>query len=217
MDWEAVFNEIESTIDMSALNKVLDDKYKNGIVYPPREDIYSAFQLLPFQDVKVVIIGQDPYHGPRQSHGLAFSVNEGVKIPPSLRNIYKELESDLHITRSSGSLIDWAKQGVLLLNTTLTVDAGNAGSHKNLGWVSFTDAIIEKVSEHHEHVVFILWGKPAQSKTRLIDQDKHLIIKSVHPSPLSAYRGFFGSRPFSKANEYLTAHGKSPIDWSEPT
>ena len=217
MDWEAVFNEIESTIDMSALNKVLDDKYKNGIVYPPRADIYSAFQLLPFQDVKVVILGQDPYHGPRQSHGLAFSVNEGVKIPPSLRNIYKELESDLHITRSSGSLIDWAKQGVLLLNTTLTVDAGNAGSHKNLGWVPFTDAIIEKVSEHHEHVVFILWGKPAQSKTRLIDQDKHLIIKSVHPSPLSAYRGFFGSRPFSKANEYLTAHGKSPIDWSEPT
>ena len=217
MDWEAVFNEIESKVDMSALNKVLDDKYKNGVVYPPREDIYSAFQLLPFQDVKVVILGQDPYHGPRQSHGLAFSVNEGVKIPPSLRNIYKELESDLNITRSSGSLIDWAKQGVLLLNTTLTVDAGNAGSHKNLGWVSFTDAIIEKVSEHHEHVVFILWGKPAQSKTRLIDQDKHLIIKSVHPSPLSAYRGFFGSRPFSKANEYLTAHGKSPIDWSEPT
>lgn len=215
MDWEAVFNKIESKVDMSALNKVLDDKYKNGVVYPPREDIYSAFQLLPFQDVKVVILGQDPYHGPRQSHGLAFSVNEGVKIPPSLRNIYKELESDLNITRSSGSLIDWAKQGVLLLNTTLTVDAGDAGSHRNLGWVPFTDAIIKSVSDYHEHVVFILWGKPAQSKTRLIDKSKHHIIESVHPSPLSAYRGFFGSRPFSKANEYLTAHGKSPIDWSE--
>lgn len=215
MDWETVFEEIASTVDMPALNKVLDDKYKNGVVYPPRENIYHAFELLPFQDVKVVILGQDPYHGPRQSHGLAFSVNEGVKIPPSLRNIYKELESDLNITRSSGSLIDWAKQGVLLLNTTLTVDAGDAGSHKNLGWVPFTDAIIKSVSDYHEHVVFILWGKPAQSKLRLIDQDKHYIIESVHPSPLSAYRGFFGSRPFSKTNDYLKQHGKSPIDWSE--
>lgn len=215
MEWGDIFREIKTRIDMTALNEILETKYNNGEVYPPRDDIYRAFTLVPFEEVKVVIIGQDPYHGPNQAHGLAFSVNHGVKIPPSLVNIYKELNSDLNITRGSGNLEDWAREGVLLLNTTLTVDKGQAGSHRNIGWIPFTDAIIEYISAHREHVVFILWGKPAQSKARLIDTTKHLIIENVHPSPLSAYRGFFGSQPFSQVNDYLTAHNKSPVDWSE--
>ena len=217
MEWSDVFKAIKSRIDFNALNEFLENKYADGEVYPDRDDIYRAFELLPFNEVKVVILGQDPYHGPGQANGLAFSVNEGVKTPPSLVNIYKELEADLNIKRTSGNLDDWAKKGVLLLNTTLTVDKGQAGSHRKIGWVPFTDAVIEAISEHHEHVVFILWGKPAQSKSHLIDTSKHLIIQNVHPSPLSAYRGFFGSRPFSEVNEYLRKHNESPIDWSEET
>lgn len=215
MTWEDIFKEIKSHIDMTELNEFLEDKYNNGDVYPKREDLYQAFEKTPFENVKVVILGQDPYHGPNQAHGLAFSVSKDVKVPPSLVNIYKELETDLGIKRTTGNLEDWASQGVLLLNTTLTVDKGQAGSHRKIGWVPFTDAIIEYISEHLEHVVFILWGKPAQTKARFINKDKHLIIENVHPSPLSAYRGFFGSRPFSQVNDYLSTHNKVPIDWSE--
>lgn len=215
MEWNDIFRSIQQEVDFSSLQTKLEEKYKNGVVYPPRDEIYNAFRLLPFKQVKVVIIGQDPYHGKGQAHGLAFSVREGVKIPPSLVNIYKELKSDLGVTRTTGDLSDWARKGVLLLNTTLTVDESSAGSHKQLGWVPFTDAIIKSVSDYHEHVVFILWGKPAQMKEALIDTDKHLVIKNVHPSPLSAYRGFFGSRPFSMTNTYLETHDKEPIDWSE--
>jgi uracil-DNA glycosylase len=215
MEWAEVFKKIKAQHDFSTLEEVLDDKYRNGEVFPPREEIYTAFELTSFENVRVVILGQDPYHGERQSHGLAFSVNEGVKIPPSLRNIYKELEDDLGIERTGGSLKDWAAQGVLLLNTVLTVDAHEANSHRGLGWEKFTDSVIEIVSEGLENVVFVLWGKPAQKKETLIDGSKHLIIKSVHPSPLSAYRGFFGSKPFSRANEYLQANGRAAVDWSE--
>lgn len=215
MEWSEVFEKIKEKHDFSTLEEVLEDKYANGKVFPPRDEIYTAFELTSFENVRVVILGQDPYHGERQSHGLAFSVNEGIKIPPSLRNIYKELEDDLGIKRTGGSLKDWAAEGVLLLNTVLTVDAHEANSHRGLGWEKFTDSVIEMVSEELENVVFILWGKPAQKKEALIDGSKHLIIKSVHPSPLSAYRGFFGSKPFSRTNEYLEANGRTPVDWSE--
>lgn len=215
MEWSEVFEKIKEKHDFSTLEEVLEDKYANGKVFPPRDEIYTAFELTSFENVRVVILGQDPYHGERQSHGLAFSVNEGIKIPPSLRNIYKELEGDLGIKRTGGSLKDWAAEGVLLLNTVLTVDAHEANSHRGLGWEKFTDSVIEMVSEELENVVFILWGKPAQKKEALIDGSKHLIIKSVHPSPLSAYRGFFGSKPFSRTNEYLEANGRTPVDWSE--
>ncbi|SOC43032.1 uracil-DNA glycosylase [Salinicoccus kekensis] len=217
MEWSEVFAKIKEEHDFSTLEAVLEDKYENGKVFPPRDEIYTAFELTSFENVRVVILGQDPYHGERQSHGLAFSVNEGIKIPPSLRNIYKELEEDLGIRRTGGSLKDWAAQGVLLLNTVLTVDAHEANSHRGLGWEKFTDSVIKVVSEELENVVFILWGKPAQKKEALIDGSKHLIIKSVHPSPLSAYRGFFGSRPFSRTNEYLEENGRTPVDWSERT
>ncbi len=215
MEWKEVFRKIKEKHDFSTLEEVLDDKYKNGKVFPPRDEIYTAFELTSFENVRVVILGQDPYHGERQSHGLAFSVNEGIKIPPSLRNIYKELEADLGVKRTGGSLKDWAEQGVLLLNTVLTVDAHDANSHRGLGWEKFTDSVIEIVSEELENVVFVLWGKPAQKKETLIDTSKHLVIKSVHPSPLSAYRGFFGSKPFSRANAYLEESGRAPVDWSE--
>ena len=161
----------------------------------------------------MVILGQDPYHGPNQAHGLAFSVQPDAKFPPSLRNIYKELEDDIGCKRTTPHLQDWAKEGVLLLNTVLTVEAHQAHSHKNIGWEIFTDEIIKHVSSALEDVVFILWGKPAQSKIKLIDTERHHIIQSVHPSPLSAYRGFFGSKPFSKTNEYLIASGKESINW----
>ena len=215
MEWKDVFKEIRNTHDFTELNEVLEDKYQNGTVFPKREEIYKAFELTPFESVKVVILGQDPYHNVNQAYGLAFAVREGAKFPPSLRNIYKELESDLGIKRTTGNLSDWAREGVLLLNTVLTVDAHEANSHRGLGWETFTDSVIEAVSKYREHVVFILWGKPAQSKIKLIDTKKHKIIKSVHPSPLSAYRGFFGSKPFSETNEYLKSVGKKPIDWSE--
>ncbi|AKG75065.1 uracil-DNA glycosylase [Salinicoccus halodurans] len=215
MEWKGVFNSIKEENDFSGLEAELEERYSNGKVFPPRDQIYTAFDLTPFENVRVVILGQDPYHGEHQSHGLAFSVNEGVKIPPSLRNIYKELKSDLGIVREGGSLKDWATEGVLLLNTVLTVDAHEANSHRKLGWQPFTDGIIRHVSDDLENVVFILWGKPAQQKEKLIDTDKHLVIKSVHPSPLSASRGFFGTKPFSRTNDYLVENGRKPVDWSE--
>lgn len=215
LHWDSVFKKINENHDFSTLKETLSSRYQTGNVFPPREEIYTAFDLTPFENVKVVILGQDPYHGEGQAHGLAFSVNDGIKLPPSLRNIYKELEDDLGIKRYSGSLKDWAREGVLLLNTVLTVDESQANSHRGLGWEVFTDSVIEAVSDNLEGVVFILWGKPAQSKIKLIDTTKHHIIQSVHPSPLSAYRGFFGSKPFSQTNDYLVSQGFKAIDWSE--
>jgi len=187
---------------------------KTQIIYPADENIFNAFSLTPFDKVKVVIIGQDPYHGEGQSHGLAFSVQDSVPFPPSLRNIFTEYCSDLGFNiPTSGNLTSWAMQGVLLLNTVLTVRANVAHSHKNQGWELFIDAVIKKISDEKEHVVFILWGKPAQMKVKLIDERKHLVLKSPHPSPLSSYRGFFGSKPFSKVNNYLDEHGITKINW----
>lgn len=189
-------------------------EYEKHIVFPPGKLIFNAFDLCPFPEVKVVIIGQDPYHGPGQAHGLCFSVPDGIPIPPSLRNIYKEIENDMGIAApASGNLVRWAQQGVFLLNATLTVRAHQAGSHQKKGWEVFTDAVIQRISDQKEHVVFLLWGAYAQNKTALIDQSKHLILKSVHPSPLSASRGFFGNHQFSLANSYLKEHGLEPIQW----
>jgi uracil-DNA glycosylase len=196
------------------LSSVVQTAYTQGEVYPPIELVFTAFSLCPFSSVKVVILGQDPYHGHGQAHGLSFSVPEGITPPPSLKNIYKELASDLGVLpKTSGNLESWAKQGVLLLNATLTVLPGQPGSHQDLGWENFTDAVIRTISSEKEHVVFILWGKYAQAKKTLIDTSKHLIIESPHPSPFSARTGFFGSRPFSRTNEYLKEHGHLPIDW----
>jgi uracil-DNA glycosylase len=176
--------------------------------------IFNAFNYTPFEQVRVVIVGQDPYHGEHQAHGLSFSVPEGVKPPPSLVNIFKEITSDLGVTMSgSGNLSSWAKQGVLLLNATLTVEQGNAGSHQGRGWETFTDAAIAALNAQREHLVFVLWGSYAQKKGASINENKHLVLKSVHPSPLSAHRGFFGNHQFSKINEYLTQHGQTAIDW----
>lgn len=186
-------------------------------IYPPEHQVFEAFNRTPFEQVKVVILGQDPYHGPNQAHGLCFSVQRGVAIPPSLRNIYKELQADLGITPPShGHLMRWAQQGVLLLNATLTVRADSAGSHQKHGWERFTDAAIAAVAQQRQHVVFMLWGNYAQSKASLIDSSKHCILKAAHPSPLSASRGFLGCKHFSKANTYLEQHGISAIDWELP-
>lgn len=199
------------------LFKFIDQEYEEATVFPPKGLIFSAFEHTPYEKVKVVILGQDPYHGLNQSHGLAFSVQKGVKIPPSLRNMYKELESDLGIAPAShGNLTSWADQGVLLLNTVLTVREGEANSHQKQGWERFTDRVIEVLNEREEPIIFVLWGKPAQQKIPMINQDKHPIIQSFHPSPLSASRGFFGSKPFSKVNDFLIAYGKEPIDWKIP-
>ena len=188
--------------------------YRTAAVYPPAEDIFNAFHLTPLPDVKVVILGQDPYHEPGQAHGLSFSVMPGVEIPPSLVNIYQELHDDLGCKiPNNGCLTKWARQGVLLLNTVLTVRAHRAFSHKDIGWQEFTDAAIRVLAGQDRPLVFILWGRPAQQKASMITNPRHLILKSPHPSPLSAYRGFFGSRPFSKTNAYLEANGLTPIDW----
>ncbi len=193
---------------------ILSEKNKGKRVYPPGSQIFNAFNLTPFDKVKVVILGQDPYHGPGQAHGLSFSVPQGIPQPPSLVNIFKELKSDLGIDPPKhGNLESWAKQGVLLLNAVLTVNDAEAASHKNAGWEKYTDGVIKTVADRKEHVVFILWGRFAQNKETLIDSTKHFIIKSAHPSPLSAYAGFFGSKPFSKTNTYLREHGIEEIDW----
>ncbi|HNQ12086.1 MAG TPA: uracil-DNA glycosylase [Bacteroidia bacterium] len=201
---------------MLSLKEFLLEEQKNGnMVYPPRPQIFSALNHVSFEDVKVVIIGQDPYHGRGQANGLCFSVSEGVKAPPSLKNIFKEIESDIGISMSGKvDLTPWAKQGVLLLNATLTVRAGQAGSHQNRGWEQFTDRIISHIAEHRQGVVFLLWGKYAQAKQELIDQDKHHILVAAHPSPYSAYNGFFGNKHFSKCNQLLMQQGLSPINWA---
>ncbi len=184
-------------------------------IYPKGDQYFEALNLTPFQKVKVVIIGQDPYHGPGQAHGLSFSVQDGVRFPPSLQNIFKELQSDLLVEKPmSGNLQKWSEQGVLLLNAVLTVEDGNAGAHQGKGWELFTDSIIHALNKEKENLVFILWGSYAQKKGAFIDRKKHLVLESVHPSPLSSHRGFFGSKPFSKANAYLKANGLDPIDWS---
>ena len=189
-------------------------EYQEATIYPPGKLIFNAFNLCPFNKVKVVIIGQDPYHGPGQAHGLCFSVNDGVPAPPSLVNIFKEINNDLgKPIPQSGNLTRWAEQGVLLLNATLTVRAHQASSHQRKGWEEFTDAVIRKLAEEKEGLVFILWGAYAQKKGAFIDRNKHLVLTSVHPSPLSAHNGFFGNHHFSRANEYLVRNGKTAIDW----
>lgn len=192
----------------------LDEEYNNQEIYPAKEDVFNALNYTDFNDVKVVILGQDPYHGKGQAHGLSFSVNRDIKIPKSLVNIYKELNDDLACkVANNGYLKKWSDQGVLLLNTVFTVRAGLANSHKNYGWEIFSDLIISKLNERSKPVIFILWGKNAQSKEKLITNENHFIISSVHPSPLSSYRGFFGSKPFSKTNEILISLGEKAIDW----
>lgn len=213
-DWEDLLKDELNKDYYKKLRSFLIEEYKTRTIYPDMYDIYNALHYTPYKDVKVVILGQDPYHGPNQSHGLAFSVKYGVRIPPSLRNIYKELHDDLGcFIPNNGYLEKWARQGVLLLNTSLTVRAGQPNSHKNIGWERFTDHIIELLNEREDPIVFILWGSNAISKEKLITNKRHYIIKSVHPSPLSANRGFFGSKPFSKTNKFLMSIGKEPIDW----
>jgi uracil-DNA glycosylase len=190
------------------------EKEKGMIIFPPGNRIFSAFDQTPFDKVKVVILGQDPYHGMGQAHGLCFSVNDGIQIPPSLQNIFKELKTDNGFEiPQSGNLSKWANQGVFLLNATLTVRQNEAGSHQKKGWETFTDKVIQHISDQKEHVVFILWGKFAQSKNKLIDTTKHLVLVAAHPSPLSAYNGFLGCKHFSKTNDYLQRNHKEPIDW----
>lgn len=196
------------------LSAFLKEEYATKKIYPPHDDVFNAFAYTPYDAVKVVILGQDPYHQPRQAHGLCFSVNKGIPIPPSLMNIYKELNSDLGCTiPHHGFLVDWAKQGVFLLNTTLTVQESKPNSHYNKGWEIFTDTVIQKINEKETPVVFILWGRNARNKKALITNPKHLIIESAHPSPLSAYNGFFESRPFSRCNQFLSEQGITPIQW----
>ena len=196
------------------LTQFVRNEYRTSQIFPPGKQIFAAFDATPFNDVKVVIIGQDPYHGDRQANGLCFSVNEGIECPPSLINIFKELSDDLGVAmRTSGDLSDWARQGVLLLNSTLTVKAHCAGSHQGHGWETFTDAEINRLANMRNHLVIILWGSYAIRKGAFIDRSRHLVITSPHPSPLSAYRGFFGSRPFSTANAYLESNGIKPINW----
>lgn len=198
----------------AALADFVRAEYAQNACYPPGSLIFNAFNLCPFDKVKVVIIGQDPYHEPGQAHGLCFSVNDGVRFPPSLVNIFREIQSDLGTPMPpTGNLVRWAVQGVLLLNATLTVRAHQAGSHQNHGWETFTDAVISTLSAERSGLVFILWGSYAQSKARMIDSSRHLVLQSVHPSPLSAHRGFFGNRHFSRANQYLVSKGKQPIVW----
>ena len=213
--WQKHLSEEFEKPYFTELAAFVKKEYQEGKAYPPPKSIFRAFDLCPFDQVQVVILGQDPYHGPRQANGLCFAVGEGVTLPPSLQNIFKEIESDLGLplVRRTGDLERWAKQGVLLLNATLTVKARLAGSHQGRGWEEFTDAAIAALSDGREHLVFILWGNYARQKGSHIDRAKHCVIESPPPSPFSAHSGFFGSKPFSKANEYLVAHGETPIDW----
>lgn len=213
--WKKVLQKEFDEKYFEDLINFVKSEYQKSTVYPPAKFIFNAFNLTPFDKVKVVILGQDPYHGPNQANGLAFSVNDNIPTPPSLVNIYKEIKTDLGIEakNKNGNLENWAKQGVLMLNATLTVKASQAGSHQNKGWEKFTDAVVKILSEQKENLVFILWGAYAQKKGSVIDENKHLVIRSAHPSPLSAYNGFFGSKPFSQANSYLIFTGKDPIEW----
>ncbi len=214
---EVMADEFEKPYMKALRDYLAQQKQQGKIIYPAGSSWFAAFNFTPFDAVKVVILGQDPYHGPNQAHGLCFSVMPGIEIPPSLRNIYQELQSDLGIEPPShGCLSHWAEQGVLLLNATLTVEQGNAGAHQGRGWEEFTDRAIHELNAHRDGLVFLLWGSYAQKKGAFIDRSRHLVLKAPHPSPLSAYRGFFGCHHFSKANEYLLQHGKIPIDWRLP-
>ncbi|AIQ53912.1 uracil-DNA glycosylase [Paenibacillus sp. FSL R7-0331] len=216
-DWDEVLQEEVLKPYFQELRYALAAEYKQYTVYPPKELLFSALKLTPYSKTRVVILGQDPYHGAGQAHGLSFSVKPGVRIPPSLRNIYQELHSDVGTAvPNHGSLLHWAEEGVLMLNAVLTVREGQPNSHKGLGWETFTDAIMEKLNERAEPLVFILWGSHAQKKGAYIDKSRHKVIQSPHPSPFSAHRGFLGSRPFSQANQYLESHGLTGIDWSIP-
>ena len=212
--WERVLAEEFSQDSFKTLATFVHSEYETAEIYPRPDSIFKAFNACPFDRVKVVIIGQDPYHGPGQANGLCFSVDEGVKVPPSLRNIYKEIQRDVGVVvHGDGQLEPWARQGVLLLNATLTVRKNAAGSHQDKGWEVFTDAVIHQLSTKRENIVFMLWGTYAQRKGSHINEDKHLVLRAPHPSPLSAHRGFFGSGHFSAANRYLSEHGTQPIKW----
>ncbi|MFC1733459.1 uracil-DNA glycosylase [candidate division KSB1 bacterium] len=214
LSWKEVLQEEFQKPYFKELTDFVRQEYQTKKIFPPPKDVFKAFDLCPFSEVKVVMLGQDPYHGPGQAHGLCFSVNQGIPKPPSLINIYKEIADDLGKSiPNHGNLEHWAKQGVFLLNAILSVVASQPTSHRNKGWEQFTDAVIRMISEKKEHVVFLLWGSYAQSKSVLIDSGKHLILKAPHPSPLSAHRGFFGCKHFSKTNEYLKSVGLSEIDW----
>lgn len=213
-DWNDLLKELVNGDNYKRIREFLKNEYFTREIYPPMDEIFNAFKLTAYKDIKCVILGQDPYHEQGEAHGLCFSVTQGTKMPPSLQNIYKELKADLNIDNGlKTNLTSWAKQGVFLLNTTLTVRRGQANSHQNCGWTEFTDEVIKIVNEHPTPVVFILWGRNARNKKTLIDTKKHLVLESVHPSPLSAYNGFFGCKHFSKTNDFLVRNGITPIDW----
>lgn len=216
--WRSRLLDVFQAPPMPALRAFLRDELAAGkTIYPPPPQIFAALDATPFDAVKVVVLGQDPYHGPGQAHGLCFSVQPGVPVPPSLVNIFREIHDDLGIAPAGhGHLMHWARQGVLLLNAVLTVERGRAGAHQGRGWEVFTDAVIDRLNREREGLVFLLWGSPAQTKGRLLDTRRHLVLRAPHPSPLSAYRGFFGCRHFSLANQWLVEHGQAPIDWSLP-
>ncbi len=213
-DWDVVLEKEFKKDYYLQLRSFLDKEYQEKIIYPNQKEIYNALKLTPYKDTKVLILGQDPYHEENQAHGLAFSVNKGIQIPPSLLNIYKEMQDDIGTyIPNNGYLVKWAKQGVLLLNTSLTVEAHKANSHSNKGWQILTDEIIKSLNNKQDPIVFILWGRNARNKEKYITNPKHLIIKSAHPSPLSAYNGFFKSKPFSRTNNFLISNNIKPIDW----
>lgn len=214
-EWDEILKDEFQSDYYAQIRETLKQEYASHEIYPPMQDIFNALRYTSYSDVKAVLLGQDPYHGPGQAHGLCFSVRPGVAPPPSLQNIFKELQSDMGLPAPhSGCLIPWAKEGLLMLNTTLTVRRGQANSHSKIGWTKFTDAIIQKLNDHEQPIVFLLWGSNARSKKALITNPNHLILETVHPSPLSAHQGFFGSRHFSQCNEFLMAHGIAPIDWT---
>ena len=214
-EWDEILREEFESDYYRRIRAILKKEYAEYEIYPPKEDIFKALRYTSYSDVKAVLLGQDPYHGPGQAHGLCFSVRPGVEPPPSLKNIFRELETDMGLEPpTSGCLTPWAQEGVLLLNTTLTVRRGQANSHKNLGWTQFTDAVIRKLNDRTQPIVFLLWGGNARSKRELITNPQHLVLETVHPSPLSAYNGFFGCRHFSQCNEFLMKNGVAPIDWT---
>lgn len=216
-DWDDILKEEMEQPYFQELMSWLDEEYKEHTVYPPRDLLFQALRLTPYHEVKAVILGQDPYHGAGQAEGLSFSVQPGVKVPPSLRNIYIELKEDMGVpTPSHGSLVSWGKHGVLLLNTALTVREGKPASHRGKGWERFTDTIIRLLNEREQPMVFLLWGNHAAEKEVLINTEHHLVIRSAHPSPFAARKGFFGSRPFSRTNAFLQEHGQQPVDWTIP-
>ena len=214
-EWDEILKDEFQSDYYAQIRETLKQEYASHEIYPPMQDIFNALRYTSYSDVKAVLLGQDPYHGPGQAHGLCFSVRPAVAPPTSLQNIFKELQSVMGLPAPhSGCLIPWAKEGVLMLNTTLTVRRGQANSHSKIGWTKFTDAIIQKLNDHEQPIVFLLWGSNARSKKALITNPNHLILETVHPSPLSAHQGFFGSRHFSQCNEFLMAHGIAPIDWT---